>query len=315
MKKTYLVTGGAGFIGSHLCERLLADTDCSILCIDNFITGNKANIEHLLHYDRFELIESDIINDALPGKKVNVIVHLASPASPPWYQKYSVETLLVNTSATHKLLEKAKEDNARFLYASTSEIYGDPLTHPQTEEYWGNVNTVGPRSCYDEAKRCGESFVMTYIKKFSVDGRIVRIFNTYGPRMDKNDGRVVSNFVTQAIEGKALTIYGDGNQTRSFCYVSDLVNGLITMLELGNIKGEVINLGNPNEITINELAHIVAKRFNIEVDTAYTDLPVDDPTRRKPSIEKAKKLLNWEPKVSIEDGLDKTINYFKEIMK
>ena len=315
MKQTYLVTGGAGFIGSHLCDSILARTEGSILCIDNFLTGNKSNIEHLLANDRFEFIEADVIEASLPEKKVDVIIHLASPASPPWYQRYPVETLLVNTIATHKLLEKAKSDGARFLYASTSEVYGDPLIHPQTEEYWGNVNSVGPRSCYDEAKRCGEAFVMAYIRKFSIDARIIRIFNTYGPRMDKDDGRVVSNFVTQAIEGKALTIYGDGNQTRSFCYVTDLVDGLISMVQNDAIQGEVINIGNPNEITVNDLAQIVAKQFNISVNTIYTDLPIDDPTRRKPSIEKAKRLLNWEPKVSIEDGLDKTIAYFKEIMK
>ncbi len=312
-----LIAGGAGFIGSHLCEKLL-ESGQEIFCIDNFITGNKKNIEHLLPNPRFHLIEGDVIKPLEKGIREQVsgiseIYHLASPASPIQYQKHPIETLLVNSLGTRNLLELAKETDAKFLYASTSEIYGNPLQHPQTESYWGNVNSIGVRSCYDEGKRFGEAMVMAFIRQYDLDGRIARIFNTFGPRMEKNDGRVISNFVVQAVSGQPLTVYGEGNQTRSFCFVSDLVSGLVRLMEEDKARGEIFNLGNPEEHTILEIAEKIKKLTGSSSAIKFTDLPEDDPTRRQPDITRAKTILGWQPAVSLDEGLLKTIEYFRKL--
>ncbi|MBI5465065.1 SDR family oxidoreductase [Candidatus Gottesmanbacteria bacterium] len=313
-----LVAGGAGFIGSHLCEALLSKGD-EVFCLDNFITGSKKNIEHLENNPKFHLIEWDVIkplDSAISHQlsAISSIYHLASPASPVQYQKYPIETLLANSLGTHHLLELAKEYGAKFLYASSSEIYGNPQQHPQTESYWGNVNPIGVRSCYDEGKRFGEAMMMAYVRKYDLDGRIGRIFNTYGPRMEKNDGRVISNFVNQAIEGKPFTVYGDGTQTRSFCFISDMIGGLITLMEKEKARGEVFNLGNPEEHTILEIAKIVKKLAASTSEIKFTDLPEDDPTRRCPDITRAKQILGWQPKITLEEGLKKTIVYFRRFL-
>ncbi len=312
-----LIAGGAGFIGSHLCEKLL-ESGREIFCVDNFITGNKKNIEHLLPNPRFHLIEGDVIKPLEKGIREQVsgiseIYHLASPASPIQYQKHPIETLLVNSLGTKNLLELAKETGAKFLYASTSEIYGNPLQHPQRESYWGNVNSIGVRSCYDEGKRFGEAMVMAFIRQYDLDGRIARIFNTFGPRMEKNDGRVISNFVVQAVSGQPLTIYGEGSQTRSFCFVSDLVSGLVRLMEDNKARGEVFNLGNPEEHTILEIAEKIKKLTGSSSAIKFTDLPEDDPTRRQPDITRAKTILGWQPAVSLDEGLLKTIEYFRKL--
>lgn len=312
-----LVTGGAGFIGSHLCENLLNKGD-EVWCVDNFLTGSKKNIEHLKNNPLFHLIEWDVIkpfNESLQSTVYGLqqIYHLASPASPVQYQRYPVETLMVNSLGTRNLLELAKKTGAKFLYASTSEAYGNPLQHPQPESYWGNVNPIGVRSCYDEAKRFGEALVMAYIRKDDLDARIARIFNTYGPRMEKDDGRVISNFIVQAITGKPLTIYGEGNQTRSFCFVSDMVTGLTTLMGSGKSRGEVFNLGNPDEQTILQIAKKIKKMTASNSEIIFTALPQDDPIRRQPDITRAKQILNWQPKVSLEEGLRQTIDYFKSL--
>lgn len=306
-----LVTGGAGFIGSHLCDRLLAEGH-SVICIDNLITGNQQNIAHQLKNPYFQFIEHDCALPLPDTIEVQVIFHFASPASPPKYQLYPIETLLVNTVGTYNLLKLAKKCQAQFIYASTSEVYGDPKEHPQTETYWGNVNPNGPRSCYDEAKRCGEAWVMAYIRKFGIDGRIIRIFNTYGPRMDIDDGRVVTNFIKQIISGEKIVIYGTGSQTRSFCFVSDLVDGIIKVFTTKNLQGEVINLGNTEEYTIQSFAKFVAKTANYLQDFVYKPLPQDDPMQRKPDISKAQKLLDWQPRIELKTGIEKTFDYFKE---
>lgn len=315
--QTVLVAGGAGFIGSHLCKFLL-DNGFKVICIDNFITGEKANITDLIKDENFSLIEQNVIelntND-LP--EFEYAFHLASPASPNIkssrsYMAFPIETMLVNSQGTHKLLEASRMNNAKFLYASTSEIYGDPSVSPQSEDYFGNVNPVGIRSVYDEAKRFGEAIVSAYIRKFDLDGRIVRIFNTYGPQMRADDGRVVSNFICQSLNNDPITIYGDGSQTRSFCYVSDLIDGLFKALLSENTKGEVINLGNPDERSIKEIAELIKQKTNSNSEIINEDLPQDDPKERKPDINKAKNLLEWEPRVSLSEGLDKTIEYFKK---
>jgi nucleoside-diphosphate-sugar epimerase len=318
--QTVLVAGGAGFIGSHLSKQLLQD-GYSVLCIDNVLTGSKKNIEELLPNTNFHFLESDITGDIesvlsdIP--KIDFVFHLASPASPNKQSKNSyinkpLETLLANSKGTHTLLELTKKHNAAFLFASTSEVYGDPTVSPQSESYWGNVNPNGVRSVYDEAKRFGEAMSMAYVRTYEVDARIVRIFNTYGPHMQPDDGRVVSNFIVEALVNKPITIYGDGTQTRSFCYVSDMVEGISKAMFLPQTKGSVINLGNPNERTIAELATMIKDLIGSTSEVIYEALPEDDPKIRKPDITLAKQVLGWEPKVTIQDGLEKTIEYFKK---
>lgn len=314
-KTKVLVTGGAGFIGSHLCEALLRRR-CEVLCVDNLITGNKKNIKELINNPRFEFIKYDIIKQGnkITTKQcnnVNFIYHLASPASPKKYQKYPIETLLANSLGTYNMLNLAKETGAKFLYASSSEVYGQPKEHPQRETYWGNVNPTGLRSCYDESKRFGEATTMTFVRNCGVDARIVRIFNTYGPRMEKDDGRVISNFINQAITGHPITVYGDGRQTRSFCFIADMVDGLIKAMGEENTSGEIFNLGNPDERQVIEIAKIIKAMTRSSSRITFTDLPEDDPTRRKPDIRKAEKILGWSPKVKLEQGLEKTIKYFR----
>ncbi|MGD9563447.1 MAG: UDP-glucuronic acid decarboxylase family protein [Pyrinomonadaceae bacterium] len=303
-----LVTGGAGFIGSHLCERLLAEGG-EVVCLDNFFTGRKENILPLMDDKHFELIRHDVTEPIL--LEVDQIYNLACPASPVHYQYNPVKTVKTSVMGTINMLGMAKRVKARILQASTSEVYGDPLVHPQTEDYFGNVNPIGPRSCYDEGKRVAETLMMDYHRQNGVDTRIVRIFNTYGERMLENDGRVVSNFVVQALKGEELTIYGDGTQTRSFCYVSDLVDGLIKLMnaEAPDIHLPV-NIGNPAEFTMNELAEEVGHATGNEIRVRYFELPADDPKQRQPNIERAKSLLGWFPTVQLRDGLRRTVAYF-----
>ncbi len=309
-----LITGCAGFIGSHLCERFLKEK-CEVTGIDNFITGNRENVDILKKYENFEFIEHDVVDEINIDKKFDIIYHLASPASPKKYFEYQVETMLVNSLGTKNLLDKTKKEGSIFVFASTSEVYGDPLLHPQKESYYGNVNPVGPRSMYDEAKRFGEALCMVYLRKYGLDIRIARIFNTYGPRMGIKDGRVIPNFMVQALKGEALTIYGDGSQTRSFCYIDDMVEGLYRIGTYKNLKGEVINLGNPYEIKIIELADIIEKLLNKKLEKKFLPLPEDDPKKRCPDIEKAQKFLNWNPSTPFEEGLLKTMEYFREVLK
>jgi UDP-glucuronate decarboxylase len=308
-----LVTGGAGFIGSHLCERLL-DAGSEVLCLDNFFTGRRENILHLLDEKRFEMIRHDVIEPIL--LEVDQIYNLACPASPIHYQYNPVKTVKTNVMGAINMLGMAKRVRARILQASTSEVYGDPLVHPQTEDYFGNVNPIGHRSCYDEGKRVAETLFMDYHRQNGVDTRIMRIFNTYGPRMLESDGRVVSNFIVQALRGEDLTIYGTGDQTRSFCYIDDLVEGMIRLM---NTEEETIhlpvNIGNPGEFTMNELADEVAKAVGKEIKTRHLPLPQDDPKQRKPNIARAQKLLNWEPTIPLAEGLKKTVAYFTEKAK
>jgi UDP-glucuronate decarboxylase len=308
-----LVTGGAGFIGSHLCERLLNEGN-EVVCLDNFFTGRKQNISHLLDNRDFELVRHDVTEPIM--FEVDQIYNLACPASPVHYQYNPVKTVKTSVMGMINMLGLAKRVKARILQASTSEVYGDPLIHPQTEDYFGNVNPIGLRSCYDEGKRVAETLMMDYHRQNNVDTRIVRIFNTYGERMLENDGRVVSNFIVQALRGDELTVYGDGSQTRSFCYVSDLVEGIIRLMnaEADDIHLPV-NLGNPGEFTMNELANEVAKASGKEIKVTHLPLPQDDPKQRKPNIERAKTLLSWEPKVPLADGLKKTVAYFETTLK
>jgi dTDP-glucose 4,6-dehydratase len=304
-----LITGGAGFIGSHLCERFLAEGD-EVICMDNFITGNADNIAHLFPNPRFSYIPQDVTNYIYVKGPLDAILHFASPASPIDYLELPIQTLKVGSLGTHKALGLAKEKGARFLLASTSEVYGDPLVHPQKETYWGNVNPIGPRGVYDEAKRFAEAMTMAYHRTHKVETRIVRIFNTYGPRMRLNDGRVVPNFIAQALRGEDLTVYGDGNQTRSFCYVSDLGEGLTRLLR--SDYSEPVNLGNPQELTVLEFAHCIIALTGSRSRVTFRPLPVDDPKVRQPDISLAQRLLGWEPQVSLEDGLRETIAYFRE---
>jgi len=305
-----LVAGGAGFIGSHLCEALV-NKNYSIICVDNLGTGKLENLKNIIKNKNFKFIKHDIRQPLKLNEKLDFIFHLASYASPPYYQKYSIDTLMTNSLGTFNILELAKKNKARFLITSTSEVYGDPKIHPQKETYWGNVNPVGVRSCYDEAKRFAESLTMEYMRKFKLDIRIVRIFNTYGPRLQKDDGRVISNFIYQALNNLPLTIYGDGSQTRSFCYVSDMVEGLLKMMFTEKAKNEIINLGNPGEFTIKEAAFLIKELIGSKSKIVYKKLPEDDPTRRRPDITKAKKILNWQPKINLKQGLIETINWFK----
>jgi len=305
-----LVTGGAGFIGSHLCERLITEGH-EVICLDNFFTGRRENIFHLLDNRRFELIRHDVTEPIL--LEVDQIYNLACPASPVFYQYNPVKTVKTSVMGAINMLGLAKRVRARILQASTSEVYGDPLVHPQTEDYFGNVNCIGLRSCYDEGKRVAETLMMDYQRQNGVDTRIVRIFNTYGDRMLENDGRVVSNFIVQALRGEDLTIYGDGTQTRSFCYVDDLVEGIMRLM---NTEAETIhlpvNIGNPGEFTMNELAEEVAKIVGTEIKIKYLPLPQDDPKQRQPNIERAKNLLGWSPTIPLAEGLEKTVAYFAE---
>lgn len=318
--QTALIAGGAGFIGSHLCEDLLSK-NYHVIAVDNFLTGSEENIKKLQENPNFTFIHADVtkfeeVTGQLP--KIDFVFHLASPASPNIknkrsYMSYPLETMLVNSVGTQKLLEVAKDNHARFVYASTSEVYGDPEISPQTEEYRGNVSCNGPRSVYDEGKRFGEAMVMCYVRKYGVDARIMRIFNTYGPQMQIDDGRVVSNFINQALAHEPITIYGEGNQTRSFCYVSDLIDGIEKLMFTPGLIGEVINLGNPTEKSVEEFAILIKALTQTDSKIVYEELPVDDPKRRKPDIAKAKQLLDWEPEVSLEEGLKRTIAYFKHL--
>jgi UDP-glucuronate decarboxylase len=302
-----LVTGGAGFIGSHLCERLLNE-DHDVLCLDNFFTGRRENIFHLFNKRRLELLRHDVIEPIL--LEVDQIYNLACPASPIHYQYNPVKTVKTSVMGMINMLGLAKRVRARILQASTSEIYGDPLVHPQPEEYWGNVNPIGFRSCYDEGKRIAETLMMDYHRQNRVDTRIARIFNTYGPRMLENDGRVVSNFIMQSLRGDALTLYGAGDQTRSFCYVDDLVEGLIRLMNTDDLH-EPVNLGNPGEFTIKELAEEVVRICGSDSGVTYLPLPQDDPRQRRPDISRAQALLGWNPTIPLREGLEKTVAYFK----
>ncbi len=308
-----LITGGAGFLGSHLCDRFLGEGH-EVIAMDNLITGYTANIEHLAGHEKFLFIRHDVTNYIYIEGPLDAVLHFASPASPVDYLEVPIQTLKVGALGTHKALGLAKAKGARFLLASTSEVYGDPLVHPQTEDYWGNVNPIGPRGVYDEAKRFAEAMTMAYHRYHNVDTRIVRIFNTYGPRMRLNDGRAVPNFIAQALAGEPLTVYGDGSQTRSLCYVSDLVEGVYRLLLSEEV--EPINIGNTKEMTILELAEKIIALANGSSKITFVqpkDQRIkDDPKRRQPNIEKAQRILDWEPKVELEDGLRKTIDYFKE---
>ncbi|MGD9492157.1 MAG: UDP-glucuronic acid decarboxylase family protein [Bacteroidales bacterium] len=308
MKKKVLVTGGAGFLGSHLCERLLNDGH-EVLCMDNYFTGGKQNIAHLLSNPYFELIRHDVTMPYFV--EVDEIYNLACPASPIHYQYNPIKTIKTSVMGAINMLGLAKRIRAKILQASTSEVYGDPDVHPQTEEYWGHVNPIGPRSCYDEGKRCAESLFVNYHSQNNVRIKIIRIFNTYGPRMHPNDGRVVSNFIVQALKNEDVTIYGDGTQTRSFCYVDDMVNGMIAMMNTGEKITGPINIGNPGEFTMLQLAEQVIRLTGSKSKIRHEPLPADDPMQRQPDISKAKEILHWEPKVNLEEGLIKTIEYFK----
>jgi UDP-glucuronate decarboxylase len=308
-KGRVLVTGGAGFIGSHLCERLLGD-GYDVLCVDNYYSSTKDNIAHLLDHPRFEVIRHDVTFPLYV--EVDQIFHLACPASPVHYQRDPVQTTKTAVHGSINMLGLAKRTGARILLTSTSEVYGDPLVHPQTEDYWGNVNPIGPRACYDEGKRAAETLFFDYHRQHNLDIKVVRLFNTYGPRMHPQDGRVVSNFIMSALTGAPLTVYGEGEQTRSFCYVSDLIDGLIAMMNTGSEVTGPINLGNPGEFTIGELAKIVIEKTNSDSKIDYLPLPVDDPIRRQPDITRAKASLGWEPTIALSEGLDTTIAHFKE---
>lgn len=305
-----LVTGGAGFLGSHLCERLL-DQGNEVICLDNFFTGRKKNVSHLIKYPEFELIRHDVVD---PFKlEVDRIYNLACPASPIHYQFNPIKTVKTSVMGTINCLGLAKRVGARILQASTSEVYGDPEIHPQVESYRGNVNPIGLRACYDEGKRCAETLFFDYHRENEVDIRVVRIFNTYGPRMLPDDGRVVSNFIVQALKNEDITIYGDGSQTRSFCYVDDLIEAMMLVMEQEDSVGP-INIGNPNEFTIRELADSILLKMDTSSKITEKELPADDPTQRKPDISLARNILNWEPKINLNEGLDKTIPYFKKII-
>ncbi len=304
-----LVTGGAGFLGSHLCDKLLAEGH-EVLAMDNLITGDTDNIAHLAGHERFTYVKHDVTNFIYVQGPVDAVLHFASPASPVDYLELPIQTLKVGSLGTHNALGLAKEKGARFLLASTSEVYGDPLVHPQTEDYWGNVNPIGPRGVYDEAKRFAEAMTMAYHRHHGIETRIVRIFNTYGPRMRVNDGRVVPNFIKQALQGMPLTVYGDGSQTRSFCYVSDLVEGIYRLLMSDEV--EPVNIGNPREMTILEFAQHINELTGNPGGIIFKPLPKDDPQQRQPDISKARRILGWEPKVSLDEGLAPTIAYFRE---
>jgi len=332
-----LITGGAGFLGSHLCERLVGQGH-AVVCVDNFITGRPENVAQLMKDERFSLVKYDVCDYLHVDGPLDAVMHFASPASPQDYLEYPIATLKVGALGTHKALGLAKAKHARFLLASTSEVYGDPLVNPQPESYWGNVNPIGTRGVYDEAKRFAEAMTMAYHRYHGLDTRIIRIFNTFGPRMRPNDGRVVSNFIVQALQGKPLTVFGEGLQTRSFCYVDDLVSGILSLLMVESDKSvgqrtdraeflskqtadmpesmhDPVNLGNPRELTVLEIAKLVLSLTGSRSVIQHQPLPVDDPKVRRPDIRRAKSLLGWEPKVKLEDGLKKTIDYFRTVLK
>jgi len=311
-KDKAVVTGGAGFLGSHLCDKLLYE-GFEVVCVDNLLTGDTDNIAHLSGNEHFSFIKHDVTNYIfLPGN-VDFILHFASPASPLDYLHFPIQTLKVGSLGTHKALGLAKEKKARFLLASTSEVYGNPAVHPQSEKYWGNVNPIGPRGVYDEAKRFAEAITMAYQRYHELDTRIARIFNTYGPRMRKNDGRAMPNFIQQAINGIPITVYGDGKQTRSFCYITDQVEGLFKLLI--SDENEPVNIGNPEEISVQAIAEEIVKLAGSISEIVYEELPADDPKIRQPDISKAREILAWEPKISREEGLQKTIEYFVRLNK
>jgi len=305
-----LVTGAAGFLGSHLCDRLLADGH-RVIGMDNYITGTPANLAHLLHHPTFQFIRNDVTTFIEVEGPLDAVMHFASPASPVDYLELPIQTLKVGSLGTHKALGLARAKGARFLLASTSEVYGDPLVHPQPEHYWGNVNPVGPRGVYDEAKRFAEALTMAYHRYHALDTRIVRIFNTFGPRMRPHDGRVVSNFIMQALRGEPLTVYGDGSQTRSFCYVDDLIEGIVRLFERGT--PEPTNIGNPGEFTVRQLAAHVLALTGSRSEIVHRPLPEDDPRVRQPDISRARELLGWEPCVPLDEGLARTIAHFREV--
>jgi dTDP-glucose 4,6-dehydratase len=306
-----VVSGGAGFIGSHLSAALLA-RGMHVLALDNFITGSRDNLGHLVENPDFEFQQANVNENIAVNGDVRYVLHFASPASPPQYDANPIHTLKVGTVGTMNMLGLARAKNATFLLASTSEVYGDPLVHPQPESYWGNVNPIGPRGCYDEAKRCAEAFAMAYHRAHGVDTRIIRIFNTHGPRMQVSDGRAVPNFMAQAIRGEPLTVYGDGSQTRSLCYVSDLVRGVLAALEKGDEMP--VNLGNPEEVTMLELAQVIVRLAGSKSPIEFRPLPVDDPKQRRPDISHARELLGWQPEVALEDGLARTLEYFRRVV-
>ncbi|MEK7633559.1 MAG: UDP-glucuronic acid decarboxylase family protein [Patescibacteria group bacterium] len=309
-----LITGGAGFIGSHLTKFHLVKND-AVTVIDNFITGNKKNLESETNNKNLKIIEADIVNFNFSSLSAfDIIYDLASPASPKDFQQLSIEILKTNSLGLINILDFFIKSNSKtFVFSSTSEVYGDPLEHPQKESYFGHVNPVGPRSCYDEGKRFAEALIMAYYRKFKKDVRIARIFNTYGPFMKKDDGRVISNFINQAINNQPLTIYGDGSQTRSFCYISDMIEGLYSIATTNNLAGEIINIGNPNEKTILEMADIIKKLIQSRTNLVFKTIGADDPKKRCPDISKAKKILGWEPKIGLEEGLKLTIEYFRNL--
>ncbi len=312
ISKRILVTGGAGFLGSHLCERLL-DAGHDVLCVDNYFTGRRSNVAHLIENPRFEVMRHDVTFPLYV--EVDEIYNLACPASPVHYQHDPVQTTKTSVHGAINMLGLAKRLRAKILQASTSEVYGDPVVHPQTEDYWGNVNPIGFRSCYDEGKRCAETLFFDYHRQHRLRIKVARIFNTYGPRMHPNDGRVVSNFIMQALAGKPITIYGEGNQTRSFCYVDDLVDGLIRLMETGDEVTGPVNIGNPVEMSIRELAEAVIDLTGSASELIYEPLPHDDPVQRRPDITLARSVLGWEPKVRLRDGLERTAAYFVELRK
>lgn len=311
-RKRILVTGGAGFLGSHLCERLLSEKH-DVLCVDNFFTGRKDNISHLMDHPQFELMRHDVTFPLYV--EVDEIYNLACPASPIHYQFDPVQTTKTSVHGAINMLGLAKRVKARILQASTSEVYGDPSQHPQTESYWGNVNPIGPRSCYDEGKRCAETLFFDYHRQHHVPIRVARIFNTYGPRMLPNDGRVVSNFIVQALKGQPITVYGNGSQTRSFCYVDDLIDGLVRLMAAPDEVTGPINIGNPGEFTILELAHRIVAKTNSKSEVVCKPLPQDDPTQRRPDITRAQQLLSWKPTIALDEGLDRTIAYFESELR
>jgi len=304
-----VVTGGAGFIGSHLCARLLQEGH-NVLCVDTMLTGSQKNIAALHNHPQFTFLQHDVTQPFPFPFEAGAIFHLASPASPVGYMEHPLETILVNSQGTYQMLEQARRQNAMFLMTSTSEVYGDPLVHPQPEDYWGNVNPVGPRACYDESKRLGETLTMEYYRQYQTNIRIVRIFNTYGPNSQLNDGRMIPNFITQALQNKPLTIYGDGGITRSICYVSDLIEGLVLAMFRPYTTGEVFNLGSTEEHTVLDFAHTIIRLCNSSSSIIFEPNRIDDPERRRPDISKAQRVLDWQPEVHLEDGLQRTIEWF-----
>ncbi len=309
-----LITGAAGFIGSHLCERFVNE-GCFVIGLDNFLTGSPDNISHLFGKENFKFLKYDVTNYIYIEDEIDIVLHFACPASPVDYLQHPIHTMKVDSLGTLHTLGLAKSKKSRYIFASTSEIYGDPQIHPQPEDYWGNVNPVGLRSVYDEAKRFSEAMTMAYHREHNIDVRIIRIFNTYGPKMRLNDGRVIPNFIYQSLTGEDLTIYGTGEQTRSFCYIDDLIDGIYKITMKDGIEGEVFNLGNPDEYKILDLAKIILEKTSSKSGIVFKPLPTDDPKQRCPDITKAKKILNWEPKISLDEGLENTIQYFKNKLK